>query len=179
MRIAALDISKTSCGYACWGLGDDGVLSGAWELGSSFTPDGDVFCRLHEKLTWLHEQRPIDAIFMEETLDPRVLSGHTNIKSLKLLTGLNSHAQSWGAAMDCHLVMEINQARWRREFLGPIKRGTKSPDIKELSMSRCRQLGFKPVKHDEAEAIGLLTYALLSMKITPSWIQDEVLREPL
>lgn len=39
-------------------------------------------------------------------------------------------------------------------------RGTKTPDLKAMAMRRCRELGFRVNKHDEAEAIGLLDYQL-------------------
>ena len=44
-----------------------------------------------------------------------------------------------------------------------------------MAMQRCRQLGFKPLKHDEGEAIGGLTYACASLDITPYWIAQGAL----
>jgi hypothetical protein len=126
-----------------------------------------------------NEQRPIEAVFIEEALDVRVLSGRTNIDSLKLLSGLNAHAKSWASAMDCRIMREVNQSKWRREFLGKIPRGTRRQTLKDASMERARQLGFKPITDDVAEAIGILTYALLSLQITPPWISTEVFRPPL
>jgi hypothetical protein len=48
-------------------------------------------------------------------------------------------------------------------------RGTKSADYKHLAMSRCRELGFDVIKHDAAEACGLLDYELSVEGIIPPW----------
>lgn len=179
IRIVGLDLSKTSTGYAMWGPGDPDVISGRFVLGSEFTTEGGVFCNLHEKLTWLNDQREIDAIFMEDTLNVGSLSGHTNITTLKILSGLNAHAKSWGVDMGCRIVREVHQATWRKEFLGRVPRQTRSATLKDMARQRCHQLGFKPYFDDEAEAIGILTYACLSVQITPFWLKDEVLRAEL
>lgn len=179
MRIVGLDLSKRSAGYACWGPADARAVSGTWGLGSEFTSDGTVYCRLHENLTALHSLGAIDAIFWEEPLDPRVLSGHTNVDSIRVLAGLAAHAASWGEAMGCRVIRAVNMSAWRREFLGPVRRGTKSSDLKAMAMERCRQLGFRPLKHDQAEAIGIMDYACAERGIVPYWRAQEVLRPAL
>jgi len=75
------------------------------------------------------------------------------------------------------LARSVPMATWRRHFLGKMPRATKSAELKDLAMQRCRQLGFKPAKHDEAEAIGLLDYACDQLQIVPYW--NQVLRAPL
>ncbi|KQX18397.1 MULTISPECIES: hypothetical protein [unclassified Sphingomonas] len=169
MRTIFLDLSKRSAGYACWGPGDPRCVSGAWILGSEFTSDGLVYCKLHENLSDLHALGRIEAIFWEEPLDARVLSGHTNIDSLRVLNGLAAHAASWGEAMGCRIVKAVNMTVWRRFFIGAMPRATKSADLKLMSMQRCRQLGFKPATHDEAEAIGGLSYACDQLNLSPPW----------
>ena len=177
MRILCLDLSKRSAGFAAWGPGDARPVSGAWVLGSEFTSNGRAYARLHENMTGLHRLAPIDAVYWEDTLDPRVMSGHTNIDTIKVLSGLAAHAESWGEVMGCRIVRPVNQTTWRRHFLGAMKRGTKSVDLKQFAMERCRQLGFRPAKHDEAEAIGLLDYAVDANGILAPWHQ--VLRAPI
>lgn len=179
MRVLALDLSKRSTGFACWGEGDEKVASGCWELGSEFTSDGRVFANLHARMHDLHRIARIDALFIEETLDPRVLSGHTNIATLKVLSGLSAHAKSFAEAMSFKIVREVNQTTWRRHFIGSMKRGTKSVDLKDYAMQRARQLGFKPRRHDEAEAIGILDFACDQIQMRPYWVADQVLRAPL
>jgi hypothetical protein len=177
MRILALDLSKRSAGWACWGPDDGRVASGAWVLGSEFTSDGLTYCRLHENMSALHSLAAITAVYWEEPLDPRVLSGHTNIDSIRVLSGLAAHAASWAEAMACRHAHSVNMATWRRHFLGKMPRATKSADLKEYAIVRCRQLGFKPAKHDEAEAIGILDFACDALQLSAPW--NAVLRPAL
>lgn len=169
MRVIFLDLSKRSAGFACWGPGDARPVSGAWVLGSEFTSEGLTYCKLHENLSGLHMLGQIEAIFWEEPLDARTLSGHTNIDSVRVLGGLAAHAASWGEAMGCRIIRSVNMTAWRRHFLGSMPRGTKSVDLKARAVERCRQLGFKPQTHDEAEAIGGLDYACDQLSLTPPW----------
>lgn len=179
MRILSLDLSKLSTGFAAWGEGDETAASGTWQLGSEWTSEGRVFGNLHARMTDLHMLAPIDAIFMEETLNPARLQGFTNIDTLRLLSGLNAHAKSWGDAMGVKVIREVNQATWRRHFIGKMPRATKTAQLKEYAMQRCRELGFRPLKHDQAEAIGILDYACDALKLTPPWRADFALAQPL
>ena len=177
MRVLALDLSKLSTGYAVWGPDDARVFSGTWQLGSEYSSDGLVFCKLHERLTDLHRVARIDALFYEDAIDARKLQGFTNVRTLKLASGLGAHAESWGEAMGCRIVRAVNQSTWRVHFVGSQKRpkderGRNIPiDWKTLAMQRCAQLGFKPQKHDEAEAIGILDHACDSLGIPMPWHQ--------
>jgi hypothetical protein len=177
MRVLALDLSKRSTGWACWGPGDARPASGAWQLGSEYTSDGRVFANLHGRMTDLHRVSPIEAVFYEEALDPRALNGHTNIDTLRLASGLVAHAQSWAEAMGCRIVRGVNLATWRRHFLGKMPRATKTVQLKEYAVERCLQLGFRPSCHDQAEAIGILDYACDALSLSPPWVQ--ALRVPL
>lgn len=169
MRVIGLDLSKSSTGWAVWGIGDARAASGHWQLGSELTSNGMVFARLHERLTDLNRLGAIDAVFYEDAIDARALSGHTNIQTLKLASGLGAHAESWGEAMGCRVIRGVNQVTWRKHFIGSMRRGTKSVDLKEFAMRRAREYGFKPQKHDEAEAIGILSYACDALGLTPPW----------
>ena len=179
MRILALDQSETSTGYAVWGPEDAKVHSGFKQLGSEYTSPGLVFAKLHELMSDLHAVGSIDAVFYET---PRHLSGwnqQSNANAHLLLVGLAAHIESWCAAMAIRPPRSVNMATWRRHFLGPMGRNKKSPDLKDMAMQRARQLGFKPLRHDEAEAIGILDFACDALKLRPYWIEDEVLRAPL
>ena len=169
MRILALDLSKSSTGWAVWGKDDARLSSGTWQLGSEYTSNGLVFAKLHQRMSDINLLGAIDAVFVEDALDARALSGNTNIQTLKLASGLGSHAESWAEAMGCRIFRAVNQTTWRRHFIGSMRRGTKSVDLKEYAMQRCRDLGFKPQKHDEAEAIGLLDYACDDLGFLPPW----------
>jgi hypothetical protein len=179
MRVAFLDLSKTSTGWACWAPGDAVAASGTWELGSSFTSRGRVFAKLHENMMALERLGHVEAWFYEEPIHPAQLQGQTNAETIKLAAGLASHVESAAEAFGARIIRAVNQATWRREFLGKMPRATRSAELKDMAMQRCRQLGFRPLKHDQAEAIGGLTYACLSLDITPYWIAQEVLRPAL
>jgi hypothetical protein len=73
----------------------------------------------------------------------------------------------------------VNVATWRRHFIGPMPRGTKSPDLKAMTMKRARELGFSPVGYDEADAIGILDHQLHLDGITPPWRMANVLQRQL
>jgi hypothetical protein len=179
MRICALDLSKSSTGFACWGPEDSKTASGVWELGSIFTSRGRVFQKLHMNLLDLHTISPIDAIFYEDGINIFPGAVATNAESIKLSAGLAAHAESFAEAIGARHIHAVNMTTWRRHFLGKMPRGTRKSDLKEMAMERCRQLGFKPAKHDEAEAIGILDYACDALGITPYWSAGEVLRPPL
>ena len=175
MRVVSLDLSKRSAGFAVFGEGDARVVSGTWQLGSEFTSPGRTYGKLHENLSGLHQLGAIDALFYEEPLDPRFLSGATNKDTVAVLFGLAAHAESFADAMGFRVIRAVNQVTWRRHFLGPMKRpkddrGKTLPvDWKGLAIERCRALGFKPAKHDEAEAIGVLDFACDSLGIAMPW----------
>lgn len=175
MRVLALDLSKHSAGWAVWGEDDARAISGTWILGSAFTSPGRTYAKLHENMSGLHQIGAIDAVFYEEPLDPRFLSGTTNKETVAVLFGLSAHAESWADAMGCRIIRAVNQVTWRRHFLGPVgrpkdERGKKIPvDWKGLAIARCRALGFKPDKHDQAEAIGVLDFACDSLGMAMPW----------
>lgn len=179
MRIVALDLSKRSAGWACWSKDDQQAFSGSWVLGSEFTSKGRTFGALHQRLSEINSLGRIDAIFYEKPLNLGPASGTTNADTIDVLIGLAMHAESWGDAMGCRIIRAVHQASWRRSFIGSMKRGTKSVDLKDYAMQRARQLGFKPSKHDQAEAIGILDHACFDLDIIPPWRANEVLRAPL
>lgn len=174
-RIAAFDLSKTATGFALHHGGDARPLTGWRSLGGEYTSIGRVYCNLHKLLEELHSLGAIDLIYYEDALDPRKLSGHTNIGTLKMMSGLAAHVESWAAARQVRRCVAVNQVTWRKHFIGSMRRGTKGVDLKDMAMRRARELGFAPQRHDEAEAIGILTYALSVESIPCPW--EPVLRE--
>lgn len=177
--IVALDLSKSSAGWACLPEGAAKPIFGHWVLGSEYTSDGRTFVKLHEMLHDLWRLTKFDHLFYEEAINPASLSGHTNIDTLRVLGGLCAHAQSFGEAVGCRTIKAVNLTSWRRHFIGKMPRGTKSKELKEYAMERCQQLGFKPARHDEAEAIGILDYACDLRGFVPPWRANEVLRPAL
>lgn len=174
----ALDLSLSSTGWASWSSDDAALTFGKWPLADSMKWRGRGYVRLHRELMAIHAETPIDHLIFEEPLTPASVSGHTNIDTLQTLAGLAAHAESFAAA--CKAVPRpVNVATWRRHFIGPMPRGTKSPDLKAMTMKRCRELGFDPVSYDEADAIGLLDHALSVDRITPPWRMEHVLQREM
>lgn len=178
MRLLGFDLSKRSAGFACWSEADATVASGTWELGSEFTSKGQTFAKLHQCMSDLYAVAPFDRIYYELPLNLGPAAGNTSRDTLDVLIGLAMHAESFAYVKGC-FIQGINMSSWRAHFLGRMKRATSSADLKSYAMSRCRQLGFRPTKHDQAEAIGILDYACELNKIMPPWRKDEVLRPVL
>lgn len=196
MRIAALDLSKTSTGWAAFDSEGSGKpIYGSWVLGSSFTSNGGVFAKLHECMADLHSILPFDICYIEEAINPSQLQGFTNIQSLRLASGNAAHAESFCYAYGVRF-MPLNVGVWRGPFIGKMeqqqakaearalskekgKRVSARDTLKRLSVARAKQLGFTPKNDDEADAIGILDYAIEVEGMTPPWRVNEVLRTPL
>jgi hypothetical protein len=178
MRVLGLDPSKRSCGWALYAPGEH-VASGTWELGSELTSRGTVFARVHEQMMSLHSLGEIEAVFYEDVVNVIPGTVPTNKESVLLAAGIAAHIESFGEAMGFRIIRGVNQSTWRRHFIGKMPRGTKSVDLKAMAMARCRQLGFRPLKHDQAEAIGIVDYACDVLDLPAPWRADEVLRPPL
>lgn len=179
MRIIALDLSKSSTGWSMWKEGDEKPLYGSWELGIPMTPDGRTYARLHQKLSDMNSVGAITHLFFEDPLHPAKLQGHTNIDSIRVLGGLAAHAESWAEAMSCRVVRRVNMTTWRRHFIGSQKRGTKSKALKAYVMERCAQFGLEPKNDDEADSLGILTYAINNLGFVPPWEKNMILRPEL
>lgn len=179
MNILALDLSKRSTGWAIWPEGSETARFGHWVLGSAYTSDGGTYAKLHQCMGELYQVVAFEHVFIEEPIHPANLSGHTNIDTLRVLAGIAAHAESFAEAFGIRTFRRINVSSWRRDFIGPQKRGTKRATLKSLTMERCRQLGFNPRRDDEADALGLLDYACTLRDVIPPWRVDEVLRPPL
>lgn len=170
MRILTLDLSREATGWACWAPGDARPASGWRQLGSDFTARGMVFAKLHELMSEVSQVcGPIEALFIEDALTPEKLHGFTNIDTTKLQLGLAAHALSWAEAMGVRIVREVNMKTWRRDFLGKLSPKSKSTDLKAMAVARCIELGFGRLRHDEAEAVGLLDHACLYLRVSPPW----------
>lgn len=175
MTFLALDLSKRSTGWALWSPGLDRPACGTWELGSEITGPGTVFARLHKHLMDQHRVTPLESVTYEKPLDPATLGRNTSFDVPFLLMGLAAHVESFCAAMRIRHCAHAHQATWRRHFLGSMKRGVRTPDLKAYAMEQCRQLGIMPGKHDAAEAVGVLDYAMHIAGVMPPWRADNVL----
>jgi hypothetical protein len=175
----SLDLSKRSTGWAYFADGAERPYSGVWDrMGSEYTTRGQLFYALYAELLNHHKIMPVGKIYAEEPLNLIPNSVATTAENVWIAVGMACTVELFAHTMDIKLAW-VHQARWRREFLGKMPRGTKSVDLKAFAMERCRQLGLKPQKHDDAEALGILTWGLLVSGVTPPWLANEVLRQPL
>lgn len=196
MIILALDMSKTSTGWALWDSARDKPVYGHWVLGSAFTSDGGVFAKLHQHLHDLHQVMPFDSLYFEQKINPVNLQGHTTISTINLLSGLEAHAKSFGHVFGLRIVKAVSLDHWRPDFIGKFEhsdakararrarkegdtRASARKDLKDLTMERCRLLGFTPRNDDEGDALGILDYACGLEGLTPPWRAAEVLRPML
>lgn len=179
MAIIALDLSKSSTGWAVWQSGWDAPRYGHAQLGSEYTSNGRTYCKLHQVLSDVRSAIcRFEAIYYEEAINPTQLTGHTNIDTLRILSGLCAHADSYGAALGIR-TQAVNIASWRKHFIGSMPRGTKTKQWKDYAIERCQQYGWRPKVNDEADALGLLDYGCSLQGITPPWRANETLRRPL
>jgi hypothetical protein len=172
----ALDLSLSSTGFALWSTGSELPALGHWSLAPSMDWRGRGYVRLHKNMMDLHRVSPISHISYEETLSQSSVQGNSSIATIQMLAGLAAHVESFAEAIGA-THRAVNMATWRKHFIGSMPRGTKKPDLKAMAMARCRELGFDPAKHDEAEAAGILDYHLSVSGITPPWRASILQRE--
>lgn len=136
----ALDLSLSSTGFAVWAGEDAALTHGHWKLADSMIWRARGYVRLHKALLEIHAETPIDTITFEEPLSQASVKGGSNIQTIQTLAGLAAHAESFAAAVKARWYA-VNVASWRRHFIGSMPRGTKSPDLKAMTMKRCREMG--------------------------------------
>lgn len=178
MRFLALDLSVKSAGFSLWETGWEKPKGGTWSLGASLEDTARAFLRVHQNLNDIHSVAPLDWIIYEKPVDPASFGHRTGFDVPFALIGLAAHVDSYCEAkgIPCRCVP---MATWRRYFIGKMKRGTKSKQLKEYAMERCRELGFSFQKHDEAEAHGILSYFLNLRRIETPWERDHLLKREL
>lgn len=163
-----------------WRVFDDGtsIAHGTWRLKSEWTREGEPHARLHQRLSTLHGMTGFEHVLFERALTPEQRGGASN-EANDILVELIGHVKSFHFAYSLRGLQGIHRASWQKGFIGPQKRGTKRKTLIEMIEERAAQLEFSIRKDDEAAAIGILTYGLLTRNVTPPWLKDEVLIRPL
>lgn len=166
MHFVALDQSPSSTGFAAWETGEATARSGAWALTDSVARRAIGFVEVHRKLAGIHKERPIHRLFYEQPLKMR----SDKVENLISLYGIAAHIESYGQAKAIP-VGTVGQARWRATWLGAdyAKHFKGTEALKRAAIIRARHLGFDPATHDEAEALGILDYAIHKARIVPPW----------
>ena len=194
MKLLSLDLAKSRTGWALWHGDWPRPLSGSWVLDG--TPDGRTFLSLHARLDELYQEHGFSDVYFEQAINhtPR-MQGKTNVHAIELAVGLVAHVRSFAYARR-RTPHAVHIDTWRLDFVGRseiarIKDAAKAraralgktvsarDDLKAATVARCRQLGFAPQSDDEADAIGVLDYAIALQQFVPPWRAGEVLRAPL
>lgn len=176
--VLALDLSKRSTGWARWAEGQPRPAHGRWVLGSEHTSLGDTFLKLHRNLADQFAFGTPTLVVYEEPLNIAAAGNGgfaLNQDTANVLMGLAMHVHSFCAAKGVRRLRAVNQVTWRRGFLGKMPRATKSADLKAYATERCRQFGWAPGCHDEAEALGILDHAVEGSGLLAPWRADRPL----
>ena len=157
--VLALDLATTT-GWA------SGRPEGPPEFGSvKFTGSrAQAYRQLRTWLdaTWNVRDFQPDLIVYESPAVPSIMSGKTNIDTIKRLMGLAEHLEEW--AEDKIELREASVSQVRAHFLG---RNMKSKEAKPLTIQRCHERGWRVSGEDEADACALWDYQV-------SWLRPDI-----
>jgi hypothetical protein len=158
----------TRAGWACWKPGLERPASGTFELPADPEDLGRTGCALHRELQALHVVHGFERIYYEAPIPPSQMMGQTHLATIAKAFGIAAHIESFAYAMNLRC-RHVSIATWRKLFLGK-GAGESSKTFKDWSMKRCRELGWNPRYHDEADALGILDYAIgLDPDFHPPW----------
>jgi hypothetical protein len=185
MAVLSLDLSVKSTGWALWSPGDNAPTCGIWKLADSIDFVDRAFVRLSKNVMDLHKVTGLTHVVFEEPLPPGKLEGgHTNVETLEAQVGLAAQIMRFGAARGVNW-SKASPDRWRKHFIGVTRnpkkqvddrgRRIKQPTLKDFCVTRCRELGWNPQKHDAADALGLLDYTLWRLGADRPWAQQRTL----
>ena len=183
MDILAFDLSKSNTGWARYCTGDARPSYGSVKLGTGWTDRIGMMRKLYMHLTDLSAFGEPDAVFYEGPLPGNAQSTEKNNRNANANCALVEFY--YGSAKRIR-VQEVHNLTWKRHFFDPnipkrvkdeIGKSVRNPsyDPKALSLAACKALGLSPENHDEADALGILDYALMLEKITPPWRAELVL----
>jgi hypothetical protein len=152
-RVLALDIA-TVTGWA-FGSPGEAPAFGSIRFGK---PGGSRAAAYRAFSKWLDEKWNVrddqpDLIVYESPAVPSIMSGRTNIDTIRLLVGLAEYLEGW--SYDRFELREASVSQVRAHFLG---RNMKSAIAKPMTMQRCLELGWEVTNTDEADACALWDY---------------------
>lgn len=181
LRILALDLSKWSTGWAYYDEGSERPFFGVWnKLASEFTEcDGRIWYKLYETLVEHRKVMPFDRIYGEQAVNALPQGVPTNIDSIELALGLKTTVELYAFSEGLKKPEWVHMATWRKHFFGKMpraKRGEPRPNLKAMAIQQCHRMDINVLKHDEAEAIGVLDYACDVEGIRAPWRHPEELR---
>lgn len=117
--------------------------------------------------------KPITHFFFEA----QHLAGKINIDTVYRLISLGGIVEKFAFQVGATTCLKVSIGEWRKHFIG---RGAAfgKDDPKEMAIRRCAQYGWHTQIADEAEACGILDYALSMMPDYHRPWRDTVLLEP-
>lgn len=182
MDILAFDLSKSGTGWARYcSDGNSRLRSGSVRLGGAHTDRIGMMRVLYQFVLDECAFGNPDLVIYEGPLPGQAQSTEKNNRNANAMVAV---IEFFFGSCNRIRVQEVHNLTWKREFFtttiprqitDPItgKRGRNpSYDPKAICVERCRQLGFRPDDHNEADAIGILHYALRCEGITPLWMAE-------
>lgn len=166
MRGLALDQSLKSTGYALWDEGEP-LVSGAWPLSDGIATRANAFLAIHRKIAAFHKEKPIDWLVYET---PELMR-KDKVDKLIGLYGLVAHIESI-CKIKLIAVSPVRSRKWRTCFFDHDYNGAGTEKFKAMAIHRAKEFGFDPEVDDEAEAIGIMDWALHDRGFTPQWRID-------
>lgn len=163
-EILTLDLA-TSTG---WAQGEPGgkVVSGFIILGTAGATEAERYAALFRFL-WTHLSafKPREIVY-EASLPPGAKQGFTTRDTAAYLFGLAGVVECAAYMRGVYSIRKANVQDVRGFFIGkrgfiyrgkPIvgRRNSPSAEAKFCTVERCRELGYSPANHDEADAIAL------------------------
>jgi hypothetical protein len=173
----ALD-PATRTGWAHWAPGMARPASGSFELPSSPDDLGRAGFVLHRELARLLKDHGFQRVYYEAPLPPSRMMGVTQLHTIAKVFCIASHIESFCCALNLRC-RQVPQGAWRKAFVGK-GGGEKSATFKAWARERCEQLGWPVRSHDEAEACGILHYAIgLDRNFMPPWFESSMMFQDL
>lgn len=174
--LLVLDQSLSSTGFALWD-GSAVVMSGAWPLCDGIDNRAQGFRQLWQHLDAMHKGRGLAQIVHEEPVMGAVNKGAGQIIAA---VGLVPIIELFAISRGLPSPVSYAPQSWRSSFFTKAERkAIRGKDWKRPAVERCRQLGFDPIDHNEAEAIAILDHHLLKLKITPCWRREAIMLDPV
>ena len=144
-NVLALDLASTSG----WAHGKPGSVPrfGHQRFAKQGEPRGAAYHRMRLWLDLFCSAHRVDWVVFEAPIAPLLMTGRTNINTIRLLVGFAENLEAW-----CYRKVEIREARVseiRAAFLGS---NYKTSIAKPMTMDRCHALGWMCETSDEADA---------------------------
>lgn len=160
----------TSFGWAAWTPGMARPASGSFDLPDAEENLGRVGFAVHVELARLLTVHNFDRIYFEAPIGSQKRE-RTNLRTVEKALAISSHIESFAYAKNIRC-RQVHMGTWRRFFVGK-GAGEKGATFKAWARERCKQLQWNVRNSDEADACGVLAYAVsLDPDFIPPWFDE-------